>query len=114
MAELARLYIYEELVDTWAWVASGPDRQPDAAVGALVDAEGAPDVDEGAQAIPAPAQAPQPPPTAGLARTMAQRLGRFTTWMISSLSLMMDYARDSYTSYSDFQIPYVRRTRRRT
>ncbi|GKB95279.1 hypothetical protein Tco_0981416 [Tanacetum coccineum] len=103
---------------------------PDAAVGALVDAEGAHDVDKGAQAIPAPAQAPQPPPAAGPARTMTQRLGRleedvhgirgalgeqievldsmacdfsrFTTWMITSLSLMMDFARDRCTSYSDF------------
>ncbi|GKB70598.1 hypothetical protein Tco_0932010 [Tanacetum coccineum] len=33
--------------------------------------EGAPDVDEGAQAILAPMQAPQPPPAAALTRTMA-------------------------------------------
>ncbi|GKA13111.1 hypothetical protein Tco_0692657 [Tanacetum coccineum] len=34
-------------------------------------AEGAHDVDEGAQAVPAPVQAPQPPPAAGPTRTMA-------------------------------------------
>ncbi|GJV61364.1 hypothetical protein Tco_1467464, partial [Tanacetum coccineum] len=72
MAELVRLHICEELVDTWAWVASGLERQPDAAVGALVDARGAPNIDEGAQDIPAPAQEPQPPPS----QTMAQRLAR--------------------------------------
>ncbi|GKF54027.1 hypothetical protein Tco_0160937, partial [Tanacetum coccineum] len=33
--------------------------------------KGAPQVDKGGQAIPAPAQAPQPPPTAGPAQTMA-------------------------------------------
>ncbi|GKE38347.1 hypothetical protein Tco_1461752 [Tanacetum coccineum] len=55
MAELARLQICEELVDTWAWVAPGPERQHDVAVGALVDAEGALDIDEGAQTVPAPA-----------------------------------------------------------
>nr|GEU58354.1 hypothetical protein [Tanacetum cinerariifolium] len=61
MAELVRLQICKELVDTWAWVASRPFRQPDAVAGALKVAEGAPDVDEGAQAIPVHLQAPQPP-----------------------------------------------------
>ncbi|GKD48761.1 hypothetical protein Tco_1277737, partial [Tanacetum coccineum] len=52
-----------------AWVASGPKRQQTIAAGALVAAEGAPAadsapvVDEGAQAIPASVQAPQPSPT---------------------------------------------------
>nr|GEY39467.1 putative reverse transcriptase domain-containing protein [Tanacetum cinerariifolium] len=54
--------ICEELVDTRAWVSLGPERQPDAAAGAaagtLVVAEGSPDVDEGAQAVPAPIQHP--------------------------------------------------------
>nr|GEU66501.1 hypothetical protein [Tanacetum cinerariifolium] len=54
--------------------------------------EGVLDVDEGAQAVPAPIQAPQPPHAVAQGRTMAQR----------------------YTSYSDFQIWYVRRTRCRT
>ncbi|GJQ97787.1 hypothetical protein Tco_0008926 [Tanacetum coccineum] len=55
MAELARLQICDELVDTWVWVASGPERQPDATTGAL---------------------APQPPLAAEPTRTMAQRLAR--------------------------------------
>ncbi|GJR41929.1 hypothetical protein Tco_1310032 [Tanacetum coccineum] len=42
------------LDDTWAWVAMGPERQPDAATGALRVAQDAPIVDEGGQAIPAP------------------------------------------------------------
>ncbi|GJZ34156.1 hypothetical protein Tco_0579592 [Tanacetum coccineum] len=50
--------ICDELNDTWAWVVPGPERQPDAAAGALEVAEGAPDVDEGAQAVLAPIQAP--------------------------------------------------------
>ncbi|GJT13139.1 hypothetical protein Tco_0860181 [Tanacetum coccineum] len=45
-----------------AWVASGPERQQVAVVGAPKAAEDAPAVDEGAQADPAPVQAPQPPP----------------------------------------------------
>ncbi|GJV91996.1 hypothetical protein Tco_1539809 [Tanacetum coccineum] len=67
-----RLQGLTELHDTWAWVALGPESQPDVAVGVLVDAEGAPDVVEGDQAVLAPVQGPQPPP----ARTMAQRLAR--------------------------------------
>ncbi|GJV76794.1 hypothetical protein Tco_1508378 [Tanacetum coccineum] len=54
MAELVRLQICEELVDTWAWVAPGTKRQLDVAAGALEVAEGGPNVDEGAQAVPAP------------------------------------------------------------
>ncbi|GKF41247.1 hypothetical protein Tco_0124589, partial [Tanacetum coccineum] len=50
MAELVRLQIYKELDDTWAWVASGPERQQVAAAGAPKVAEGAPNVDEGDQA----------------------------------------------------------------
>ncbi|GKA30519.1 hypothetical protein Tco_0716824 [Tanacetum coccineum] len=62
MAELVRLQISVELDDTWAWVAMGPERQPDVAAGAPADAEDAPIVDEGGQADPAPVQAPQQPP----------------------------------------------------
>ncbi|GKG13490.1 hypothetical protein Tco_0350450, partial [Tanacetum coccineum] len=40
------------LRDTWAWVAPGPERQPDAAAGAPRAAEDALAVDEGAQADP--------------------------------------------------------------
>ncbi|GJZ80548.1 hypothetical protein Tco_0645542 [Tanacetum coccineum] len=43
----------------------------DAVASAPKVTEGAHDVDEGAQAVLAPVQAPQPPPTAGLARTIA-------------------------------------------
>ncbi|GKC39551.1 putative reverse transcriptase domain-containing protein [Tanacetum coccineum] len=71
MAELVRLQICVQLDDTWDWVAIGPERQPDAAAGALVVAEDAPAVDVGDQAIPAPIQAPQqPPPPPVAARTM--------------------------------------------
>nr|GEU28704.1 hypothetical protein [Tanacetum cinerariifolium] len=37
-----------ELDDTWGWVASGPERQPNAAASALEVAKGAPNVDKGA------------------------------------------------------------------
>ncbi|GKG05759.1 hypothetical protein Tco_0325845, partial [Tanacetum coccineum] len=52
----------------------GPERQPDAAAGALRAVEDAPAVDEGDRAILAAVQAP-PPPLA-TARTMPQRMAR--------------------------------------
>nr|GEU87077.1 hypothetical protein [Tanacetum cinerariifolium] len=77
MAGLVRLQLCVELVDTWAWATSGPERQPDAVVGTPKAAEDAPIVDEGASAVPAPVQAPQPPPPAsGPAQTMSKRLAR--------------------------------------
>ncbi|GJU05827.1 hypothetical protein Tco_1122257 [Tanacetum coccineum] len=77
MADLVRLQICIELDDTKAWVAPGPERQPNAATGAPEAAEDAPIADEGASAVPALVQAPQPlPPAARPARTMAQRLAR--------------------------------------
>nr|GEU94667.1 hypothetical protein [Tanacetum cinerariifolium] len=104
----------------------------------LRPAEDAPIADEGAPAIPAPVQAPQPPPpTARPARTMAQRLSRvdedvheirkalgkqretldsmahdfsrFSIWMVFGLSQMMSRTGVRYTSYADFQIPYESR-----
>ncbi|GJS13254.1 hypothetical protein Tco_0407726 [Tanacetum coccineum] len=76
MAKLVRLYICYELDNNWAWVAPGPERQHVVVAGALEVAEGAPDVDEGAQVIPAPIQAPQPPLAAAPTRTMTQRMTR--------------------------------------
>ncbi|GKE41194.1 hypothetical protein Tco_1464599, partial [Tanacetum coccineum] len=66
MTELVRLHIYMEIDDTWAWVAMGPERQPDAADGAPGVVQDAPIINEGDQAVLTPVQAP--PPTA--ARTM--------------------------------------------
>ncbi|GJT01441.1 hypothetical protein Tco_0822610 [Tanacetum coccineum] len=51
MAELVRLQICIKIDDTWAWVALGPERQPDAAAGALEATEDAPVDDEGGQAV---------------------------------------------------------------
>ncbi|GJT11904.1 hypothetical protein Tco_0858946 [Tanacetum coccineum] len=99
-------------------------------------AEGAPDVDEDAQVVPAPVQATQPPLAAASIRTMAQRLSRlkeevhnlrgdmgeqrevldsmaryfsrFTAWTVTSLSLMMDRSGVRYMSYAHTCIPYQR------
>ncbi|GKB67218.1 hypothetical protein Tco_0928630 [Tanacetum coccineum] len=144
MVELVRLQICMEIDDTWAWVALGPERQPDATVGALEAAEDAPVDDEGGQAVLAPIQAPQPPPPPPIdSRTMLQRMARleedvreicgvlteqgevidamacdfsrFSTWAVTSLARMMDRAGVTYTSYSETPREYQRsRVRRKT
>nr|GEY97736.1 hypothetical protein [Tanacetum cinerariifolium] len=104
------------------------ERQQVDAAGAPEVAEDAPAVYEGALAILAPVQVPQP--VTGPSRSMAQRIARleedvhrmrgalgeqrevldsiacdisrFTTRMITSLSRMMDQAGVRYTSYTDF------------
>nr|GEW95851.1 hypothetical protein [Tanacetum cinerariifolium] len=121
MAKLVRLQICVKLDDTWAWVASRPERQPDATDSTLEATKDAPVADEGALVVIAPMQAPQPsPPAARPAQTMAQRLARveedvyeiqgalgkqgeildsmacvfsrFFTWMVVGLSQMMSQA----------------------
>ncbi|GJZ01188.1 hypothetical protein Tco_0519149 [Tanacetum coccineum] len=74
MGELVRLQICMEVHDTWASVAMGPQRQPDAMAGTPGVAQDAPIIDEGGQADPTPVQAPPPPPVP--ARTMPQRMAR--------------------------------------
>ncbi|GKB45820.1 hypothetical protein Tco_0896573 [Tanacetum coccineum] len=59
--ELRRLNIYTKFGDTWAWVAQGPERQQAAVAGAHKADNAGPEVEEGAQEIPAPAQVPPPP-----------------------------------------------------
>ncbi|GKB23429.1 hypothetical protein Tco_0862830 [Tanacetum coccineum] len=80
MAELVRLQICVKIDDTWAWVALGPKRQPDAATGAPAKVDDVSIVDKGGQADSAPVQAPQqpppPPPPPTPARTMPQRMAR--------------------------------------
>ncbi|GJQ92886.1 hypothetical protein Tco_0004025 [Tanacetum coccineum] len=111
MAKLVRLQICEELDDTWAWVAPGPDRQQVAVAGALVVTEDAPIVDEGALVVLAPAQAPQAPPAAGPTRTMTQRLARLE-YDVHGMRGALGEQREAgvrYTSYSDYHIRRIRR-----
>ncbi|GJT19863.1 hypothetical protein Tco_0878569, partial [Tanacetum coccineum] len=56
MDELVRLQICDRLDDTWAWVALGLERQPDAMAGAPVDVKGAHTEVEGVQAVLASVQ----------------------------------------------------------
>ncbi|GJT66357.1 hypothetical protein Tco_1017837 [Tanacetum coccineum] len=77
MGELVKLNICMEVGDDWAWVAQGAERQPVAAAAALGGAEDAPDIDEGAQAVPAPIHAPPPPPpAAGIRWDLSRELPR--------------------------------------
>ncbi|GJV20404.1 hypothetical protein Tco_1369424 [Tanacetum coccineum] len=69
MGKLFKLKICMEVGDNWGWVAQGVERQPVAAAAAPRGAKDAPDIDEGAQAVLAPIQAPPPPPPAA-SRTM--------------------------------------------
>ncbi|GJS49898.1 hypothetical protein Tco_0600019 [Tanacetum coccineum] len=110
--------ICDEFDDTWAWVAQGPERWPDVAVGA-------PKVAEGAQAVPASVQAPKPPLATAQIRTIPQRMARleeevhgireslaeqreimdvmardfsrFTVWAASGISQLLDASGATYT-----------------
>ncbi|GJW40261.1 hypothetical protein Tco_0066106 [Tanacetum coccineum] len=114
---LARLQICLNLDDTWAWIASGLERQQVVTACSPKAAEDAPVVDEGAPTVLAPVQAPQPPPpAAGPSRTMTQRLAKVEEDVHEIRGALGEHreAGVRYTSYADFQIPCVRRTRRRT
>ncbi|GJT50459.1 hypothetical protein Tco_0976616 [Tanacetum coccineum] len=94
-------------------------------------------------ADPAPIQAPQAPPVAapgprtkpqsmailkeevhGLRDSLGEQravldemsrdFSRFDTWTVGCLSQLLDMSGMTYTSYGDYQIPYQRRTKRRT
>ncbi|GKA40000.1 hypothetical protein Tco_0732593 [Tanacetum coccineum] len=129
MAELVRLQICVHHDDTWAWVAIGLERQPDAMVSASVVAKDAPAVDEGDQAVMTPVQTPQqqPPPPPAAARTVPQRLrrleknvqglrrdvgslrrlversmtdqGRFSTRMMTCITQLMDASGLTYQAF---------------
>ncbi|GKB85225.1 hypothetical protein Tco_0957497 [Tanacetum coccineum] len=95
-----------------AWVASGPKRQQTIAAGALVAAEGAPAadsapvVDEGAQAIPASVQAPQPSPTVPQPQTI------YMTHIMDANGRI--YQAFVGTLIGSSRLPYQRRVRPRT
>ncbi|GJS11364.1 hypothetical protein Tco_0368160 [Tanacetum coccineum] len=115
MDELARLHIYERKGDTWAWVAPGLERLQVAVAEAAKDDQEIPQ--EGVQADPTPVQAPQVPQLPLGPRTMPlriQRLEEDIRGTVGHLSQLLDASEMTYMSYGDFQIPYHRRTRRRT
>ncbi|GKD04042.1 hypothetical protein Tco_1179016 [Tanacetum coccineum] len=130
-------------------IALGPERQQVAVAGAPRATKDAPVVNEGVQANPTPMQALQQPPPSPLiaGRTMPQRLGRieeevqglrqdvrtlrglversmidqgrFSTWMITCMTQLMEASGQTYHAFDrTFQgstpVAFQRRTRQRT
>ncbi|GKC16992.1 hypothetical protein Tco_1013774 [Tanacetum coccineum] len=83
-------------------------------VGALEVVEGAPDVDEGRLEKDVHGMRGALGEQREVLDSMASNFSRFTTWTVTGLSRMMDQAGFRYTSFSDYHIPYVRRTVHRT
>ncbi|GJR60884.1 hypothetical protein Tco_1503046 [Tanacetum coccineum] len=86
---------------------AGTELEQEVAIdGAPEAAEDAPVADEGAPAIPALIRR-----ALGEQRemldSMACDFSRFSTWTVVGLSQMMSQAGFRYTSYADFQIPYI-------
>ncbi|GJS33283.1 retrovirus-related pol polyprotein from transposon TNT 1-94 [Tanacetum coccineum] len=122
-----------------AWVAMGPERQPNATASAPRVAQDAHVIDEGGHDL-APVQAPPLP--AAATRTMPRRMARLEedvheirgtlaeqrkvisamardfsrlcTWTTTSLARMIDRAGVTYTSYSETPREYTRHVRRMT
>ncbi|GJZ91124.1 hypothetical protein Tco_0663051 [Tanacetum coccineum] len=132
--KLARLNICGRFGDTWAWVASRPERPQGVSADAPKADEDAPDAAKGGQADLTPAQAPPPPPpprilSQRIARleeeireirgaldghrevidTITGDLSRFTAWAADGISHLLDAAGASYTRYAKTRIPYQRR-----
>ncbi|GJY23996.1 hypothetical protein Tco_0397654 [Tanacetum coccineum] len=115
MGELVRLQICMEVDDTWAWVAIGLERQPEAVAGTPAVVEDAPAADEGDQAVLAPVQAPQqlPPPPPAAARTMPQRLGRLEEEVqglcrdVGSLHGLMERSMTDQGRFSTCMMSYI-------
>nr|GEV25662.1 hypothetical protein [Tanacetum cinerariifolium] len=84
MAELARRQIYEELVDTWAWVSPGLERHPDVTAGAPMDAGGALDVDEEEEVHEIRGALGE---QREVMDAMARDLSRFTVWVAGGKAL---------------------------
>ncbi|GJW35133.1 hypothetical protein Tco_0058053 [Tanacetum coccineum] len=73
-------------------------------------AEDAPDVDEGAQAVPTPIHAPH---------HHHQMQGRFSTWMVSCMTQLIEASESTYQAFDgtfrgSYPSVFERRTRRRT
>ncbi|GJU41692.1 hypothetical protein Tco_1194649 [Tanacetum coccineum] len=111
-------FICAQFDDTWAWVAMGLERQPDAAAGAPAVAEDAPAVDEGDQAISALEDVYEIHGALTeqheVIDAMARDFSIFSTWVVTGLRRMMDMAGVTYIPYSQTHVPYQRRVRRRT
>nr|GEX03157.1 hypothetical protein [Tanacetum cinerariifolium] len=94
MGELVRLIICEQLDGTWAWVALGLERQPDAADGAPEAVEDAPVDDQEVQGFHRDVRSLR-----GLVERSMTDQGRFSTWMISCMVQLMDASGLTYQAF---------------
>ncbi|GJV47751.1 putative reverse transcriptase domain-containing protein [Tanacetum coccineum] len=94
---------------TWAWVAMGPERQPDAAAGAPGVAQDTSIIDEGGQAIPVPVLAPQQPPLPPPvpARTMPQRMSRLEEDVHEIRGALIEQRKGRSYLYTIFSYSYI-------
>ncbi|GKD82402.1 hypothetical protein Tco_1349241 [Tanacetum coccineum] len=99
MDELMRLQICMEIDDTWAWVALGPERQPDAAASAPEAAEDAPVDDEGGKAVLGLRR--DVGSLHGLVERSMTDQGRFSTWMISCMTQLMEASGLTYQAFDE-------------
>ncbi|GJY01286.1 hypothetical protein Tco_0359438 [Tanacetum coccineum] len=107
--------IYEELVDTWSWVAPGPERQPDVTAGALVDAEGALDINEARVEEEVHEIRGALGEQREVIDAMARDLSRFTVWATGGISQLLDSVGATYVWHFETHVPYQRcRVRQRT
>ncbi|GKB68884.1 hypothetical protein Tco_0930296 [Tanacetum coccineum] len=109
ITELAKLQICKELVDTWAWVALGLDRHPDAATGALMDTRRLAKVEDEVHKIRG-AFSEQ----CEVMDAIARNLSRFIVWAVGGISRLLDSARATYVWYSETHVPYQRRRVRKS
>ncbi|GJY97329.1 hypothetical protein Tco_0514239 [Tanacetum coccineum] len=119
MAELVRMQICTQFDDTWAWVAMGPERQPDATAGALAIAEDAPVVDEGDQTVLTPGLRRDVGSLRGLVERSITDQGRLSTWMMTCMTQLMDASGLTYQAFNQTfrgssPLAFQRRTRQRT
>ncbi|GKB54220.1 hypothetical protein Tco_0904973 [Tanacetum coccineum] len=118
MAELVRLQICEQLDDTWAWVALGPERQPDVVAGAPTVVEDAPAADKGDQAEVHGLRRDVRTLRGLVERSMTDQ-GRFSTWMMLCMAQLTDASGLTYqaldgTFRGSSPAAFQRRTRQRT
>ncbi|GJT86773.1 hypothetical protein Tco_1068490 [Tanacetum coccineum] len=104
MGELVKLNICIEVGDNWAWVAQGAERQP-------VATAAAPDIDEGLRQDVRSLR--------GLVERSMTNQGRFSTWMVSCMTQLMEASGRTYQEFDrtfrgSYPKVFERRTRRRT
>ncbi|GJX42106.1 hypothetical protein Tco_0257096 [Tanacetum coccineum] len=119
IGKLVKLNICMDIGDVWAWVAPRPKRQQVAAAGAPEAAQDAPAVDEGAQADPAPGLRKDVRSLRGLAERSMTDQGRFSTWMITCMTQLIEASGQTYQTFNDTfrgssPAVFKRRTRQRT